>query len=57
MRIGCGYDVHRLVKGRKLIIGGVDIPHELGLLGHSNADVLVHAVIEWRFLVQRDFLT
>ena len=46
MRIGCGYDVHRLVKGRKLIIGGVDIPHELGLLGHSDADVLVHAVMD-----------
>lgn len=44
MRIGHGYDVHRLVEGRKLIIGGVDIPYEKGLLGHSDADVLLHAV-------------
>ena len=44
MRIGHGYDVHRLCEGRKLIIGGVDIPHELGLLGHSDADVLLHAI-------------
>lgn len=44
MRIGHGYDVHRLVTGRKLIIGGVDIPHETGLLGHSDADVLLHAI-------------
>ena len=44
MRIGHGYDVHRLVKDRKLIIGGVDIPHDLGLLGHSDADVLLHAI-------------
>jgi 2-C-methyl-D-erythritol 2,4-cyclodiphosphate synthase len=44
MRIGHGYDVHRLVKGRKLIMGGVDIPHETGLLGHSDADVLLHAI-------------
>ena len=44
MRIGTGYDVHRLVEGRKLIIGGVDIPYEKGLLGHSDADVLLHAV-------------
>jgi 2-C-methyl-D-erythritol 2,4-cyclodiphosphate synthase len=44
MRIGHGYDVHRLVGGRKLIVGGVDIPHELGLLGHSDADVLLHAI-------------
>lgn len=44
MRIGHGYDVHRLCKGRKLIIGGVEIPHELGLLGHSDADVLLHAI-------------
>ena len=44
MRIGHGYDVHRLVKGRRLIIGGVEIPHELGLLGHSDADVLLHAI-------------
>ena len=44
MRIGHGYDVHKLVTGRKLILGGVTIPHEMGLLGHSNADVLAHAV-------------
>lgn len=46
MKTGIGYDVHRLAAGRKLIIGGVDIPHEKGLLGHSDADVLVHAVID-----------
>lgn len=46
MRIGHGYDVHRLVEGRKLIIGGVDIPYERGLLGHSDADVLTHAVMD-----------
>ena len=46
MRIGHGYDVHRLVPGRKCIIGGVDIPHEAGLDGHSDADVLVHAVMD-----------
>ena len=46
LRIGHGYDVHRLVEGRKLIIGGVDIPWEKGLLGHSDADVLVHAVMD-----------
>jgi len=44
MRIGHGYDVHRLISGRKLIVGGVDIPYEQGLLGHSDADVLLHAV-------------
>lgn len=44
MRIGHGYDVHRLVEGRKLILGGVDIPYEKGLLGHSDADVLLHAI-------------
>ena len=44
MRIGHGYDVHRLTEGRKLILGGVDIPYEKGLLGHSDADVLLHAV-------------
>ena len=44
MRIGQGYDVHRLVNGRKLIIGGVEIKHDLGLLGHSDADVLLHAI-------------
>ena len=45
-RIGNGYDVHRLVKGRKLILGGVDIPHDLGLDGHSDADVLCHALCD-----------
>lgn len=44
MRIGHGYDVHKLVEGRKLILGGVDIPHDKGLLGHSDADVLAHAI-------------
>lgn len=46
MRIGHGYDVHRLVEGRKCILGGVDIPFEKGLLGHSDADVLTHAVMD-----------
>jgi len=46
MRIGHGYDVHKLVEGRKLILGGVDIPWEKGLLGHSDADVLTHAVMD-----------
>ena len=46
MRSGIGYDVHRLAENRKLIVGGVDIPFEKGLLGHSDADVLVHAVID-----------
>ena len=45
-RIGHGYDVHRLVEGRPLIIGGVNIPHDTGLLGHSDADVIVHAVMD-----------
>ncbi len=45
-RVGTGYDVHRLVEGRDLILGGVTIPHKLGLLGHSDADVLVHAVMD-----------
>lgn len=45
-RIGHGYDVHRLVEGRRLILGGVDIPYERGLLGHSDADVLVHAIMD-----------
>ena len=44
MRIGHGYDVHKLVESRKLILGGVDIPHDKGLLGHSDADVLLHAI-------------
>ena len=46
MRVGMGYDVHRLVEDRKLIIGGVEIPYEKGLLGHSDADVLLHAVMD-----------
>lgn len=46
MRTGLGYDVHKLVKGRKLILGGVEIPHTLGLLGHSDADVLIHAIMD-----------
>ena len=46
MRIGHGYDVHRLVEGRKLIIGGVEIPYKKGLLGHSDADVLTHALMD-----------
>ena len=46
MRVGHGYDVHRLVPDRKLILGGVEIPHETGLLGHSDADVLTHAVMD-----------
>jgi len=46
MRIGIGYDIHRLVENRDLILGGVKIPYELGLLGHSDADVLVHAIID-----------
>ena len=45
-RIGLGYDIHRLIEGRELIIGGVRITHEKGLLGHSDADVLVHAIID-----------
>ena len=45
-RIGNGYDVHKLVEGRKLILGGVDIPHTMGLLGHSDADVVVHAIMD-----------
>ena len=44
IRIGHGYDVHKLTEGRELIIGGVNIPHHLGLLGHSDADVLLHAI-------------
>ena len=46
MRIGHGYDVHKFAKNRKLILGGVTIPYELGLLGHSDADVLVHAIMD-----------
>ncbi|MBR0283933.1 MAG: 2-C-methyl-D-erythritol 2,4-cyclodiphosphate synthase [Selenomonadaceae bacterium] len=45
-RFGMGYDVHRLVEGRKLILGGVEVPHTLGLLGHSDADVLLHAIAD-----------
>lgn len=46
MRVGHGYDVHKLVEGRKLILGGVEIPHAVGLLGHSDADVLLHAIMD-----------
>ncbi len=46
MRIGMGYDVHKLVENRKLILGGVEIPYELGLLGHSDADVILHAIMD-----------
>ena len=46
MRVGIGYDVHKLVEGRKLILGGVEIPYEKGLLGHSDADVMLHAVMD-----------
>ena len=46
MRVGHGYDVHKLVEGRKLILGGVEIPHTVGLLGHSDADVLLHAIMD-----------
>ena len=46
MRVGHGYDVHKLVEGRKLILGGVEIPHVTGLLGHSDADVLTHAIMD-----------
>lgn len=49
IRVGCGYDVHRLTEGRRLILGGVDIPFEKGLLGHSDADVLLHAVTDALF--------
>ncbi len=45
-RIGNGYDVHKLVEGRKLILGGVEVPHTMGLLGHSDADVLIHAIMD-----------
>ena len=45
-RIGMGYDVHKLVEGRKLILGGIEIPHTIGLLGHSDADVLIHAICD-----------
>jgi len=46
IRVGLGYDVHRLVEGRKLILGGIEIPYERGLLGHSDADVLVHSIMD-----------
>ena len=49
MRVGMGYDVHRLVEGRDLILGGVQIPYEKGLLGHSDADVLLHAIMDGTF--------
>ena len=51
MRVGMGYDVHKLTEGRKLILGGVDIPWEKGLLGHSDADVLIHAIIDRKSVV------
>lgn len=54
MRIGNGYDVHRLVENRKLILGGVEIPYEKGLLGHSDADVLLHA--GWMHFLERRHL-
>ena len=50
MRVGMGYDVHKLVENRKLILGGVEIPYEYGLLGHSDADVLVHAMMRFSVL-------
>lgn len=46
MRIGQGFDVHKLVRGRRLILGGLEVPYELGLLGHSDADVLIHAIMD-----------
>ncbi len=46
MRVGIGYDVHRLVENRKLVLGGIEIPYHLGLLGHSDADVLTHAIVD-----------
>ena len=46
MRVGIGYDVHKFAEGRKLILGGVEIPYEKGLLGHSDADVIVHAIMD-----------
>ncbi len=46
IRVGMGYDVHRLVEGRKLFLGGIQIEHSLGLLGHSDADVLIHAICD-----------
>lgn len=46
IRVGMGYDVHKLVEGRKLILGGIEIPHTMGLLGHSDADVLIHAICD-----------
>lgn len=46
MRVGCGFDVHALCEGRKLVLGGVEIPHDRGLLGHSDADCLLHAIID-----------
>lgn len=56
MKIGMGYDVHKLVENRDLILGGVKIPYELGLLGHSDADVLLHAIMDslsWSFCFRR----
>ena len=53
MRVGLGYDVHKLTEGRDLILGGVNIPYEKGLLGHSDADVLVHAIMVLKQLIQK----
>ena len=55
MRIGHGYDVHKLVEGRKLILGGVEIPYDKGLLGHSDADVLTHALMDARCCCARRY--
>ena len=59
MRIGTGYDLHKLVEGRALILGGVKIPYEKGLLGHSDADVLIHAIIDslWGAMGEKDIGT
>ena len=51
MRIGLGYDVHKLVEGRPLIMGGVNIPYEKGLLGHSDADVFIHAIMDFMLVL------
>ena len=54
MRIGIGYDVHRFIEGRPMVLGGIEIPHERGLLGHSDADVLVHALMDAILGAMRD---
>lgn len=53
IRVGEGWDVHQLVEGRRLVLGGVEIPHRLGLLGHSDADVLLHAITDALFSTLR----